>query len=347
MNNFLKNYFSTVLFLFLAYFFFYNNDFYYNFLIKDFYFKFTSFSINTITIYKSIIFLYIIFLVLFYLYYEERSKARIIISYIICKIKNFKYKIKKEEQIAILSWLVKLFFAPLMIVWFSWQLVTMLNNIYLSYNQLYLLDSNFLEYFNKHLFYLSLSIILFVDLIFFTIWYLIEIPILKNKIRTVESTFLWWFVVLLCYPPFNTYSSNIIWRYSKEFPVFENNLVHIVLNSSILILMWIYSRASFSLWFKASNLTNRWTVKKWPYKYIRHPAYITKNIVWWIWWLPLLIWNIYLWQFKDFFIVFFSLTVWTFIYYLRAITEERHLSKDKDYLEYKKQVKYKFIPKIF
>jgi len=32
------------------------------------------------------------------------------------------------------------------------------------------------------------------------------------------------------------------------------------------------------------------------------------------------------------------------IYYMRAMTEEKHLEIDPDYLEYKKKVKYKFIP---
>ena len=111
--------------------------------------------------------------------------------------------------------------------------------------------------------------------------------------------------------------------------------------------MWIYSRASVSLWLKASNLTNRWIISKWPYKYIRHPAYICKNTAWWIGWMPLLIWNLASWQYKHFFIVFFSLLTWSTIYYFRAITEEKHLSHDKDYIKYKKKVKYKFIPKIF
>tara|TARA_Y100000031_G_C8029362_1_gene296404 strand:+ start:350 stop:499 length:150 start_codon:yes stop_codon:yes gene_type:complete len=34
------------------------------------------------------------------------------------------------------------------------------------------------------------------------------------------------------------------------------------------------------------------------------------------------------------------------LYYLRAWTEENHLSLDPDYLEYKTQVRWKFIPKV-
>jgi protein-S-isoprenylcysteine O-methyltransferase Ste14 len=347
MKDFLKNYISTTSFILLAYFFYSQINFYQNFLIKNFSFRFVDLHFSSLIIYKIIILLYIIFLIPFYIFFTNKSKARIIINYILIKIKNIKYKISKKEQVSILAWIVKLFFAPLMIIWLTDHIVTTVNNIYLSYRDISLLTTNFYIFFNKHFFFLFLTLILFFDVLFFTLWYLIESPKLKNNIKSVDATFLWWFVVLICYPPFNTYTTNIIWWYSAEFPHFNNMYIHIILNMSILILMWIYTRASISLWLKASNLTNRWIVKKWPYKYIRHPAYIAKNLSWWIWWLPLLIWNIYTSQYKHFFIVLFSLIAWSSIYYLRAITEEKHLSKDDDYKAYKKIVKYKFIPKIF
>jgi len=349
MKNFLKNYLSTILFIIIAYIFFSNITFYQNFLIKDIHIL--SFGINlkfnSKIIYDIIIILYIILLIPFYLKYKEKSKARIIIKYFYKKFKDKNYKIKKKEKISILAWLVKLFFAPLMIIWLTIHISNTLNSIYASYNDIALLKTNFYTFFNTHLFWLILSLILFFDVLFFTLWYLIEVPKLKNTIKSVDITFFWWFVVLICYPPFNTYSTQLIWWYSNEFPKFTNEYIHIILNSIILILMWIYSWASISLWLKASNLTNRWIISKWPYKYIRHPAYISKNLAWWIWWLPLLIWNITSWQYKSFIIVLFSISVWSLIYYYRAITEEKHLSKDKDYLKYKEKVKYKFIPKIY
>ncbi|MDP2090020.1 MAG: isoprenylcysteine carboxylmethyltransferase family protein [Candidatus Gracilibacteria bacterium] len=347
MKNFLKNYFSTVLFLILAYIFFFNNKYYSDFLIKDFSLRFTNFSINTLIIYKGILIAYFVLLIPFYIYFKDKSKARVIINFLHKKIKNIEYSIQNDEKVSILAWSVKLFFAPLMIVWLTGQIFTLLNNMYLGYNDLFILKDSFYLFFQKHLFWGVMSIILFVDLIFFTIGYLIEIPILKNKIKSVEPTFLGWFIVLICYPPFNTHTTSIIGWYSTEFPKFGNEYAHIFLNIIILFSMGIYSWASLSLGFKASNLTNRGIVKKGPYKYIRHPAYISKNIAWWIGGLPILIGNIFTGQYKHFFIVFFSLSVWTFIYYMRAITEERHLSLDEDYIKYKKEVKYKFIPKVF
>lgn len=347
MSNFFKNYLSTLLFIFIAYFWYILTDFNQSFFIKNFSLKFIDFSINSLDVYKSIIVFYIILLVPFYYFSEWKSKARIVVNYLINKIKNINYVITFDEKVSILAWLVKMFFAPLMILWLTSHIFTILNNIYLSFNDLSLLKESFLVFFNKHFFWLFFTIILFFDVLFFTLWYLIESPKLNNKIKSVDPTFFWWIVVLLCYPPFNTFTTDLIWWYSKDFPQFNNFYIHIVFNFWILVFMWVYSRASISLWLKASNLTNRWIIKKWPYKYIRHPAYITKNIAWWIGWLPLLIWNFINSDFKNFFIVFFSLSLRTFIYYLRAITEEKHLSMDTDYLEYKEEVKYKFIPKIF
>jgi len=58
----------------------------------------------------------------------------------------------------------------------------------------------------------------------------------------------------------------------------------------------------------------------------------------------LIIINIKEFNIKMLVIIFLSIIVWAYIYYLRAITEEKHLEMDDDYLKYKKKVPYKFIP---
>ena len=98
----------------------------------------------------------------------------------------------------------------------------------------------------------------------------------------------------------------------------------------------IYTWASIALGPKASNLTNRGIVRKFPYSMVRNPAYTSKVIVWWVTLIPIM-------SFK--FAV--GMLFWTIIYYFRAITEERHLMTDHDYVEYCKKVKLKFIPGIY
>jgi protein-S-isoprenylcysteine O-methyltransferase Ste14 len=97
--------------------------------------------------------------------------------------------------------------------------------------------------------------------------------------------------------------------------------------------LWgIFAWASLSLGWKASNLTNRGIVRHGPYKYVRHPAYTAKLFVWYIQGI----------FFGQYFLGI--LLGFTLIYMLRAWTEERHLSLDPDYMEYRKAVKWKFIP---
>ncbi len=359
INIFFKNYLSTISFIFLWYLFYSSIPFYldfqnwhYNGFLYGSFQLFNGFKIESTSIFSYIIILYLSLLIPYYIKYKEKSKAIIIYEYInnIFSISN--YKINSKEKTAILAWIVKLFFAPLMIFWLSWHIFTLINNIYFSYSNLWLLNANFLEFFNKNLFYLCFTGILFFDVFFFTLWYLIEIPFLKNKIKSVDSTFFWWFVALACYPPFNSYVTKFLWWYSTDFPKFTNPYIHVILNFSIIILMWIYAWASISLWFKASNLTNRWIISKWPYKYIRHPAYFCKNLSWWIWWLPMILLYInsnidFISKIKNLFLILLSLIWWSFFYFLRALTEEKHLSKDKEYIKYKNKVKYKFIPKIY
>jgi hypothetical protein len=119
MINFLKNYLSTLSIIFAAYLFYNSQNFYQNFLIKTNNLVFIDFSINTLDVFKTIIISYIILLIPFYLLYKENSKARIIYNYIKNKIFLSNYKIKTKEKMAILAWIVKLFFAPLMIVWLT------------------------------------------------------------------------------------------------------------------------------------------------------------------------------------------------------------------------------------
>ena len=346
--NFLKNYFSTLSFIAWVYFFYSNIAYYQDFLSWNFSLAFAeNIATSSQNVFEIVIALYVIFLIPFYLIYKEKSKARIIINLIFDFIFKQKKNIKQYEKTAILAWIVKAFFAPLMIFWLSEHSFNMLNNIYYSYKDIALFSTDFFAFFNRHFFWLAFTTILFFDVFLFTLWYLIEMPALKNKIKSVEPTVLWWLVALICYPPFNSGLTDIIDWYSTEFPQFANAYVHIGFNMTILILMGIYSWASISLGFKASNLTNRWIVRKWPYKYIRHPAYICKNLSWWIGWLPIIIAAILVLDFKTTLFALISLSGWSFIYYMRAITEERHLSLDPDYIEYKKKVTHKFIPKIW
>ena len=347
MKLLLKNYFSTLIFIFFIYFFYNSFDYYHSFFQGKYQLDFLPWvSFTIIGAFHFVIGAYTVLLLPFYYIHQEKGKALLIVEYFIKKIQNFSYKIQPQEKVAVLAWGVKMFFAPLMIFWILWHVFSLLS----SYDILIKTGTQgipFIDLFNNSIFWLCFNTIFFVDVFFFTCGYLFESPYLKNTIKSVEPTVFWWFVALACYPPFNSYTNIILKWYSNDFPQFQNVYLHIWFNVWILLLMAIYSWASFALGFKASNLTNRGIVKKGPYRYVRHPAYIAKNIAWWIGGFPALYWAFHANDFNLLTLVLFSLASWTGIYFLRALTEEWHLSQDKEYREYKKEVPYRFIPYIY
>jgi protein-S-isoprenylcysteine O-methyltransferase Ste14 len=135
---------------------------------------------------------------------------------------------------------------------------------------------------------------------------------------------------------------------SNDFPQFQGNAAHFVANIALIALMVIYSWASVALGFKASNLTNRGIVSRFPYSLVRHPAYVCKNLAWWIGALPTLYVLGSMGNMKALLYALLSLSAWSLIYALRAITEERHLLlANNGYAEYQAQVRWRFIPKVF
>ena len=161
---------------------------------------------------------------------------------------------------------------------------------------------------------------------------------LENRTRSVDATMSGWVVALLCYPPLNSaFTNQFIGYYGMDTHQFiTNEYILATVLSFVIFFYFIYVWATISLGFKFSNLTNRGVVNIGPYKYVRHPAYVSKNFSWWLD-NTFVLTNIW---------ASIALALWNVIYVLRALTEERHLKADKEYLKYMKQVKYRFIPKL-
>ncbi len=249
-------------------------------------------------------------------------------------------KLNLEEKNILLFSLVKFFFLPMMINFLISNLTDM-NSAYGHWR-----DSGhlFSVYgFNDFIYPLLISFFLLIDTGFFLFGYSVEAKFLKNKVRSVEPTFLGWFVALICYPPFNGILGNYIEWYQNDYRTLGSATNTAALRVFALIFWLIYISASVALGAKCSNLTNRGIVSRGPYAIIRHPAYIAKNIAWWTTVIPLLFHT----TFVQSLIVVSCTSVWTYIYFMRAVTEERHLMLDPDYREYCKKVPYRFIPHLY
>ena len=241
--------------------------------------------------------------------------------------------ITHEEKTALLFILVKFVFLPVMINFLLDHIVA-LGRHWHSLGFYSTVQS--LGGFNSLFFPMAASLIFFVDVLYFTFGYIFEHEKLQNIVRSVEPTFFGWFVTLACYPPFNLATGHVLGWYANDFLFLPNPYITTALGSVGLVLFCIYVWASLALGTKCSNLTNRGIVSRGPYAWVRHPAYFSKNMAWWLTVIPTL--NP---------VAYASMAGWTLLYYLRAYTEERHLLADPDYQAYVKKVPYQFIPKIW
>ena len=231
--------------------------------------------------------------------------------------------LSSKSKMALRAYCLKLIFIPFLASWFIQNLV----HIHFLYSNFQKVD---LFTINK----IALGTIFLVDSFIFLQGYCIESSRLKNNILSVDSTKLGWFVCLICYPPLNYYAFTIVDFEQTAFSISIPEQLEIILTTLITFLWLVFVIASFNLGFKASNLTYRGIVDTGLYKYCRHPAYSSKMMIWLI---QALFFGMY---YTSFFI---ALCV---VYMLRAYTEESHLSKNQDYRDYMKKVKYRFIPSV-
>jgi protein-S-isoprenylcysteine O-methyltransferase Ste14 len=237
-----------------------------------------------------------------------------------------------KETLAILSIVVKVLFFPLMFSFFlgHWNsLISLLS----SPEQLYFSVSYFDWLYNCLFHYIFL-----IDTAIFSFGYLFESQYLKNDIKSVDPFLSGWLLALICYPPFNSVTDHIFFQYGSGSNILATSVyISVSLRIIVLLSYIIYVWATIALGFKASNLTNRGIVWNGPYRFVRHPAYIAKNIAWICERLP------YVSNISD----FIPIVGWASIYWLRALTEERHLIRDLDYKKYVQKVTWRFIPGIY
>lgn len=252
-----------------------------------------------------------------------------------------------HERLGLLSTVLKAFFAPLMVVWLFDHTMVLLDLGRLLLEATSTPGAMFDLLKTSHGFWFVFKLILLADVFFFTLGYLIELPVLKNEIRSVDPTWLGWSMALLCYPPFNGITTSVFGWHSSDFPQFHDHpTLHIVANLCLLGLMALYAWASVALNFKASNLTHRGIVSSGPYRFVRHPAYLFKNLAWWIGIGPALL-LASKGSSLEILLVLGSMLGWSCVYVMRALTEEQHLRQvDSEYEHYCQTVKYRFIPGV-
>ena len=248
-----------------------------------------------------------------------------------------------QERLAVLTTLLKVFFGPLM----AMSLMMHCTSAWMNGSSILAAggdEGGLKVIFDRFGYWFLMQTILFVDVLLFTVGYLVESRRLGNEIRSVDPTLLGWTAALLCYPPINSLTGTLLGTPVSDFPQFDNPDVHIALNLTLLTLMALYTSASVALGLKASNLTHRGIVARGPYAVIRHPAYTCKNMAWWIGAAPLVTTEFGK-SFTQGLVAVGSVAAWSALYVLRALTEEDHLTRvDGEYAAYAARVRYRFIP---
>jgi protein-S-isoprenylcysteine O-methyltransferase Ste14 len=255
------------------------------------------------------------------------------------------------DKKALRALLVKLFFAPLMTVFFVDQFPHLVNNVGYVFGTVpdMILNGEYAHRrFNRDFFNISVALVFSVDVALAWCGYVVSSRWVDNQTTSAEPTMLGWVVCLVCYPPFQMFLGLYYGAPGeREILGFANQWLVTIFSVMMVLSYLVYM--SGTLWFgvRFSNLTNRGIIRTGPYSFIRHPAYASKNFAWWCIMFPVIVYNAsHSGSFKVAVMQTLGLLLMTWVYYLRAITEERHLSVDPAYVDYCKQVRYRFIPGV-
>lgn len=175
-----------------------------------------------------------------------------------------------------------------------------------------------------------------MDVLFATIGYLMVFRPMDSDIRSIEPTFVGWISCIICYSPFweMIFLKYVLFNFYHNpawYVWFENNTTLLTIWGILVIgAMLLESGTTMTFGARFSNLTYRGLISAGPFRLTKHPQYIAKLMNRFLFYVPFLAVG-GLMDVAHQFALFFLLC---FIYYLRARTEENHLSRFPEYVEY-------------
>jgi len=222
----------------------------------------------------------------------------------------------------LLGWTVKGFFLPLMTVY-------LVNEIAATY-QAYGIGGIHALISYEFLYHLVFAI----DVMFCVVGYTCTTRLFDSHIRSVEPTMLGWVAALICYQPFYSVIGRFYLQYQGDhywdswlqgWPLLRSGW-----GAAIIVLLTIYTLSTVAFGLRFSNLTHRGIITGGPYRFTKHPAYLSKNLSWWLISVPFVSGQGPAVAFRHCCL----LLLLNLVYYIRARTEERHLSWDPMYVAY-------------
>lgn len=175
-----------------------------------------------------------------------------------------------------------------------------------------------------------------VDVQLATVGYLLTMKPLDAHIRTANPYLGGWVAALICYPPFALMFPGGPLHYEVDIAKWDywfqgNEPMLWIWGTALVILTAIYAWATMAFGLRFSNLTHRGILTHGPYSFTKHPAYVSKNIFWWMSMMPFLT---VAGNYVDMIRNGVLMAAVSGVYYWRAKTEEKHLLSDPAYKEY-------------
>ena len=177
-----------------------------------------------------------------------------------------------------------------------------------------------------------------IDVAFASVGYMLTMRPLDSHIRSANPYAAGWMAALICYPPFVLMDAGGPLDYhpgsydQEGWSIWFAGHPAILagLGAVLVALTAIYAWSTVAFGLRFSNLTHRGIITHGPYAWSRHPAYLSKNLFWWIATLPFLTTGTFVDAIRNTIVM----AAIAGIYFWRAKTEEWHLSADPDYRAY-------------
>jgi protein-S-isoprenylcysteine O-methyltransferase Ste14 len=231
---------------------------------------------------------------------------------------------RSEWMEFILTWLLRIFFIPVVFAYFCagvesfWKALSQ-GGLAGNFEGIY-------------------GLLLMTESAFACVGYLFCTRLLGTQIRSVDKTAAGWVSALACYPPFwSTLTVLYLGKSGSSWVklVEGNEVLQVAYASFILVFMTFFTWANISFGTRFTNLTHRGIIFAGPYRFLRHPAYVSQMIALFAITTPF--WRDNLFLSLQALVMYAAMCA---IYYVRAKTEERNLlSQGLEYALYKRLVR--------
>ncbi len=231
----------------------------------------------------------------------------------------------------VLGWLVKFFFIPYMLS-LAWESLDGFSNWdwpAAGLASLTLPDAR--DFVRETAIYLMG----FLDVTIALVGYLCTLKFLDSHIRSTDTSGFGWLVCIVCYGPwwlmfYQAYVDYDDDSYWQDWLAGRPEMLTWIWGGLIVFFTFTYLWATIAFGIRFSNLTNRGIITNGPYRWLKHPAYVSKNIFFWLISVPFVVVD----TVGEAFRLSVLLVLVNILYYFRAKTEEAHLRNDPVYVAY-------------